>query len=101
MIPTLFAEPIALYLRRPDFENQYLYSQIFSGLMYVAASICMWLLRAWKLGENDRKEEERAGSSEKMKGFEKETGRVEGPAQGIMERWRNPTVSRWVRFARV
>ena len=31
--------------------NVYLHAQIFTGLMYVAASLCMWFLRAWKISQ--------------------------------------------------
>lgn len=44
------AEPIALELRRRT-GNIYLHAQIFTGFMYVAAAICMLLLRAWKIGQ--------------------------------------------------
>ena len=44
------AEPIALELRQPT-QNIYLHTQIFTGLMYIAAALCMWFLRAWKMGE--------------------------------------------------
>ncbi|KAL9600113.1 MAG: hypothetical protein Q9219_003369 [cf. Caloplaca sp. 3 TL-2023] len=44
------AEPIALELRQRT-GNIYLHAQIFTGLMYVAAALCMWFLRAWKIGQ--------------------------------------------------
>ncbi|KAL8859414.1 MAG: hypothetical protein Q9178_004092 [Gyalolechia marmorata] len=50
VLPTSFAEPIALELRQPT-QNIYLHTQIFTGLMYIAAALCMWFLRAWKMGE--------------------------------------------------
>ncbi|KAF8533593.1 hypothetical protein BDD12DRAFT_864511 [Trichophaea hybrida] len=42
-------------LRRPGSQNEYLYTQIFARIMYIAATACMWLLRAWKVGDNDPK----------------------------------------------
>lgn len=44
------SEPIGLKLRKNS-GNVYLHAQIFAGLMYVAASICLWILRAWKIGD--------------------------------------------------
>lgn len=41
---------MALKLRQ-NHGNIYLHAQIFAGSMYVAASICMWVLRAWKIVE--------------------------------------------------
>ncbi|RDW76124.1 hypothetical protein BP5796_06945 [Coleophoma crateriformis] len=43
--PTLFTEVIALELRRPQMSNQYIYPQIFSGISYIVASVCMLELR--------------------------------------------------------
>ena len=44
----LVAEPVALELRQKG-ENIYLHAQIFTGFMYIAAGVCMWLLRVWKI----------------------------------------------------
>ena len=44
------SEPIALQLRQQS-GNVYLHAQIYTGLMYMAAAFCMWLLRAWKIGQ--------------------------------------------------
>ncbi|KAI5800068.1 major facilitator superfamily domain-containing protein [Geopyxis carbonaria] len=90
VLPTTFAEPIALYLREPGAENPYLHPQVFSGMMYVAAAITMWLLRAWKLGENDRKLEEE----------NRESGKGDGPPavapSGFLDRWK--AGSKWWRY---
>ncbi|CAF9920119.1 MAG: hypothetical protein GOMPHAMPRED_001982 [Gomphillus americanus] len=32
-------------------NNPYLYAQIYTGLMYLVAAGCAWLLRAWKIGQ--------------------------------------------------
>ena len=32
-------------------HNPYLYAQIYTGLMYMMAAGCAWLLRAWKIGQ--------------------------------------------------
>ena len=31
--------------------GKYLNAQIFTGFMYVGAALCMWFLRAWKIGQ--------------------------------------------------
>ena len=46
----LVAEPVALELRQKS-GNIYLHAQIFTGFMYVAAAVCMWFLRVWKIGQ--------------------------------------------------
>ena len=46
----LVSEPIALELRQ-DTGNVYLHAQLFAGFMYVGAAICMFFLRAWKIGQ--------------------------------------------------
>ncbi|KAF4952446.1 hypothetical protein FSARC_12641 [Fusarium sarcochroum] len=48
VIPTVFAEPIALSLKTND-SWPYLRVQLFTGFMYLAAFLPVWLLRAWKL----------------------------------------------------
>ncbi|KAL8803570.1 MAG: hypothetical protein Q9200_006151 [Gallowayella weberi] len=53
VLPTTFAEPIALELRQKA-GNIYLHAQIFTGLMYIIASLFLWVLRAWKMGEIER-----------------------------------------------
>ncbi|KAF4628754.1 hypothetical protein G7Y89_g9395 [Cudoniella acicularis] len=47
VLPTAFAEVIALELRRPEFgKRSYLYAQTFAGLSYIAASLI--LLELWR-----------------------------------------------------
>ena len=53
------AEPIALELSQSS--GGYLHAQIFTGLMYIAAAICMWFLRAWKIGQLEHLATEREG----------------------------------------
>ncbi|KAI4127804.1 MAG: hypothetical protein LQ338_003033 [Usnochroma carphineum] len=51
VLPATFAEPIALELRQRT-GNIYLHAQVFAGLMYIiAGGVCMWFLRAWKIGQ--------------------------------------------------
>jgi hypothetical protein len=63
VLPCTFSEPIGLELRTTS-GNFYLHAQLFTGFMYIGAAICMWFLRAWKIGElgdlmmsNEKKEE--------------------------------------------
>ncbi|KAI3319054.1 monocarboxylate transporter [Xylariaceae sp. AK1471] len=50
VLPSTFSEPIALGI----FEGtgSYLGAQLFTGLVYIAAAVCMGLLRGWKIGDN-------------------------------------------------
>ncbi|OJI90340.1 hypothetical protein ASPTUDRAFT_52214 [Aspergillus tubingensis CBS 134.48] len=48
VIPSTFAEPIALWLRTDNGTN-FLHAQIFVGFMFMAACICLGLVRAWKI----------------------------------------------------
>ncbi|KAI9756249.1 MAG: hypothetical protein M4579_003916 [Chaenotheca gracillima] len=50
VIPTTFSEAIALQLRTTT-GDIYLHAQIFTATMYVAAALCAWFLRAWKIGQ--------------------------------------------------
>lgn len=50
IIPSTFAEVIALELKQ-DHSPIYLHMQIFTGMMYVGASLCLWFVRAWKVHE--------------------------------------------------
>ncbi|KAH8602576.1 MFS transporter, MCP family, solute carrier family 16, member 6 [Bisporella sp. PMI_857] len=47
VLPTLFSEVIALYLRRPGAENKYLHVQVFAGLAGIVSSLC--LLELWRI----------------------------------------------------
>ncbi|KAJ5939016.1 major facilitator superfamily domain-containing protein [Penicillium verhagenii] len=53
VIPSTFAEPIALWLRTDNATN-FLHAQIFVGFMFMAACICLWLVRAWKIIELEK-----------------------------------------------
>jgi HAMP domain-containing protein len=44
---------------RADSGNIYLHAQIFTGLMYIVAALCLWFLRAWKIKEVEKIENER------------------------------------------
>ena len=55
--PALFAEPIALGLKRTT-GKIYLHAQIFAGCMFLTAAFCVWLVRALKINEIRRLEDE-------------------------------------------
>ncbi|KEF56497.1 uncharacterized protein A1O9_06684, partial [Exophiala aquamarina CBS 119918] len=46
VVPTTFGEPIALKLRRTG-APKYLSVQLFAGFLFLAATICMVVLRSW------------------------------------------------------
>lgn len=50
-LPVTFSEPIALEI--VGGTGSYLGTQLFTGFMYIAGSLCMLLLRGWKIGELD------------------------------------------------
>lgn len=50
-LPCLFSEPIALQIVQGT--GSYLGTQLFTGVMYIVAAICMLVLRGWKAGEID------------------------------------------------
>ncbi|KAL4759088.1 MCT family MFS transporter [Aspergillus foveolatus] len=59
--PTTVAEPIALLLRDNNSPSRiYLHVQLFTGLMYIAAAVCLWTVRGWKVGENLRLKQEKS-----------------------------------------
>ena len=59
--PTTVAEPIALLLKDDSrSEWVYLYAQIFTALVYIVGALCLWLIRGWKVGENERIAREKA-----------------------------------------
>ncbi|KAJ5640519.1 hypothetical protein N7528_000144 [Penicillium herquei] len=59
--PCTVSEAIALELRRntADGGTSYLHVQIFTGVMYICASFCLWLVRGWKVGELELAEQRR------------------------------------------
>ena len=56
VLPTTFAEVIALKLRRPGSGHDYLFPQIFAGSTYVVASACMYELRRLKQKQKRRRD---------------------------------------------
>ncbi|KJZ76176.1 hypothetical protein HIM_04632 [Hirsutella minnesotensis 3608] len=49
LLPCLFSEPIALQI--VSGTGGYLGTQLFTGVMFVAAAICLVVLRGWKIGQ--------------------------------------------------
>ncbi|KAJ9301470.1 hypothetical protein DTO271G3_1605 [Paecilomyces variotii] len=50
VIPSTFAEPITLWLRTDNGAN-FLRARVFTDFMFIAATISLWLVRAWKISE--------------------------------------------------
>ncbi|QIX02254.1 hypothetical protein AMS68_007771 [Peltaster fructicola] len=48
-LPSIFSEPIALEIISGT--GQYIGTQLFAGFMYIAAALCLLLLRGWKINE--------------------------------------------------
>ena len=48
-LPVTFSEPIALEI--VEGTGSYLGTQLWTGFMYIAGSLCLLLLRGWKIGE--------------------------------------------------
>ncbi|KAJ5981801.1 hypothetical protein N7522_013429 [Penicillium canescens] len=48
VIPATFGEAIGLKLRTSG-DREYLHVQLFAGFMYIGASICVFMLRTWKM----------------------------------------------------
>jgi MFS family permease len=67
VLPTTFSTAIGLKLKRGS-GDEYLYSQIFVGIMFIVASICLLFLRIWKIkqmrriAEQNRKHGEEAAA---------------------------------------
>ncbi|OAA40562.1 Major facilitator superfamily domain, general substrate transporter [Metarhizium rileyi] len=51
VLPTTFAEPIAMRLvaGNTDSNRAFIHAQVFAGFMFFIGSVCLWLLRCWKI----------------------------------------------------
>ncbi|PYH85675.1 MFS general substrate transporter [Aspergillus uvarum CBS 121591] len=59
--PGAFGEAIAQALRRPAWGTAaYQPVQVFSGILYIAAALCLWFVRGWKVQQKLREESEQA-----------------------------------------
>lgn len=82
VIPSLVAEPIALELRRKDTRTfVYLYAQVFAALSYVAAGLCLWIVRGWKVGEMEAHERHMAEKRRRESVREQEVGNAAAGCQ--------------------
>jgi predicted MFS family arabinose efflux permease len=61
VLPLTFSEPIALEIT--SHTGSYLGTQLFTGSMYVAGAICLWILKAWKVGDLERTSESEVDSA--------------------------------------
>ncbi|KAJ5595376.1 uncharacterized protein N7459_001584 [Penicillium hispanicum] len=59
--PCTVSEAIALELRSYTSSGgtSYLHVQIFTGFVYIGASLCLWVVRGWKVGELERTQQRR------------------------------------------
>ncbi|CAI7665315.1 unnamed protein product [Penicillium pancosmium] len=59
--PCTVSEAIALQLRSgtSDGGTSYLKVQLFTGFTYIGASLCLWVVRGWKVGELERAQQRR------------------------------------------
>ncbi|KAJ5812448.1 hypothetical protein N7474_008749 [Penicillium riverlandense] len=64
VLPTTFAEPIALELRRRR-SPYYLDVEVFSGCVFIAGTLCLLALRQWKIRMSDRAPDKVNGSPDK------------------------------------
>lgn len=71
VLPTTFAEPIALQIVR---SFGYLSSQVFVGCMFLGGAVCTFALRAWKIYEIEMK----ARSEMEMDQAQVQGGRIFG-----------------------
>lgn len=69
--PTTVAEAIALELKKRT-GKIYINTQIFTAMMYIAATLCMWLLRGWKIGESEEDAKRAAIFSQQSSVIEKQ-----------------------------
>lgn len=70
-LPVTFSEPIALEI--VDGTGSYLGTQLFVGFMYIAASMCLVLLRGWKIGELEELARMKEEDTEELEAVEAES----------------------------
>ena len=64
-MPVAFSEPIALEMVAGT--DSYLGTQLWTGFMYIAAALCLLLLRGWKIGEKEERERMEEDGDEELK----------------------------------
>ncbi|KAF2486783.1 major facilitator superfamily domain-containing protein [Neohortaea acidophila] len=70
-LPVTFSEPIALEI--VDGTHSYLGTQLWTGFMYIAGSVCLLFLRGWKLGELEEVAKMRHENVEDLENVEAES----------------------------
>lgn len=48
ILPVTFSEAIALEI---ESRTAYIYAILYTGLVYIAGAVCLWFVRAWKIGQ--------------------------------------------------
>jgi MFS family permease len=76
-LPCTFSEPIALEIVAGT--GSYLGTQLFTGFMYIAAALCLVLLRGWKIGELEELARMKEQDPEEV-----ETVEAESPQQALI-----------------
>ncbi|KAI9158172.1 putative transporter MCH2 [Paramyrothecium foliicola] len=58
VLPTTFAEVVAIELSRPGHADgaDFMGTQIFVAVMFLAGGVSMWMLRCWKMSEMEREQ---------------------------------------------
>lgn len=69
--------------------GKYLNAQVFTGFMYVGAALCMWFLRAWKIGQLELLVTETEKPSERIDPVRDQP--LEGINRGASEAGRPPS----------
>ena len=70
-LPVTFSEPIALEI--VGGTGSYLGTQLWTGFMYIAAALCLLVLRGWKIGELDELAKMKEEGDEDLENVEAES----------------------------
>lgn len=69
ILPVTFSEAIALEI---ESNTAYTYAILYTGLVYIAGAVCLWFVRAWKIGQLEQlaasKENEQNGTNDGLNG---------------------------------
>ncbi|KAF2209276.1 hypothetical protein CERZMDRAFT_100481 [Cercospora zeae-maydis SCOH1-5] len=94
VLPTAFSEPIALEI--VEGTGQYIGAQLFVGCMYIAAALCMLLLRGWKVAELEESARRKNESSSDVDATAAESEEAEAAHVRVVARKRIMTACwRW------
>lgn len=90
--PVTCAEPIALELRRIGAASfVYIDAQIFCALSYIAAGVCLWVVRGWKIGQLEEAERLKAKEERRMA---QQSGGLQEKATAASNNQARPMLSR-------